>query len=204
MIIEQDSLFSKFKYLSYFIARAFIIAIISLLCLFGVFLLVYFGDLFINVKSGNKNSPLFNGYVIVSPSMVPTININDAIVVKREKDDQYSIGDIISFFSTEYSANGMVITHRIIEKNNRSSIRSLYTTKGDNNNIPDKQGVYTDDIYGKVLFVIPKLGYVQSFLVKPINLICFIILPVLIVIVYDFMRVGILFKKNKDWDYNYK
>ena len=178
MIIEQDSLFSKFKYLSYFIARAFIIAIISLLCLFGVFLLVYFGDLFINVKSGNKNSPLFNGYVIVSPSMVPTININDAIVVKREKDDQYSIGDIISFFSTVYSANG------------------------DNNTIPDKQGVYTDDIYVKVLFVIPKLGYVQSFLVKPINLICFIILPVLIVIVYDFMRVGILFKKNKDWDYN--
>lgn len=197
MVLDENSLYGKIQYLTYFVTRAFLIAVFCLLTLLIVFLAVYFGDLFLNVKSGNYNSPLFNGYVIVSPSMVPTININDAIVVKRENNDQYNLGDIISFFSTEYDLNGMVITHRVVGKNKIDSETSNYITKGDNNPIPDKLSVDTTNVYGKVLFIIPQLGKFQQFLSKPVNFIFAILIPAFMVILYDVFRIFRAFQKSK-------
>ena len=67
-------------------------------------------------KDDNNYKPSISFYTIVSPSMNPTIKVNDAIIVKRDNNDKYIVGDIISFYSTEYDSNGMVITHRIINK----------------------------------------------------------------------------------------
>lgn len=187
MIFKENSFLYKFKYLSYFFIRAFLFAIFSLFIMFGVLCIVYFGDLFLNVKKGNYNSPIFNGYIIVSQSMVPTINIKDAIIIKRDNDN-YNIGDIISFFSTEYDKSGIVVTHRIVDKvNNNNS--SIYTTKGDNNPIADYNKVSTNDVFGKVLFIIPKLGYYQDFLSKPTNFIICLLVPITIVVVYDVYRI---------------
>ncbi len=197
MIVDNNSFLSKFKFISYFITRAFLLAVVLLFVLVGICFFIYYGDLYVNVKSGHYNNPLFNGYIIVSKSMFPTIKINDAIVVKRDNDDKYNIGDIISFFSTEYDSKGMVVTHRIISKNKKNMKTSIYKTKGDNNSIADKDTVVTEKIYGKVMFIIPKLGYIQSFFKNPINLVCCILLPSLFIIVFDFIRVGVLFKKNR-------
>jgi len=199
MIMKEYSLFDKIQYLSYFVFRAFLIAVLCLMILLFIFLAVYFGDLFLNVKSGNYNSPLFNGYVIVSQSMVPTIEINDAIIVKRENDSQYHIGDIISFFSTEYDNNGMVVTHRIIDKSTVDINQSNYTTKGDNNPIPDRRGVSTSNVYGKVYFIIPKLGYIQSFLSKPFNFVICLLIPVLVVVLYDVIRIISAFQRSRSF-----
>ena len=157
MTVTDTDFMEKIRYLSYFVVRAFLIAVFCLMAILMLFLIIYFGDLFLNVKSGNYKSPLFNGYIIVSESMVPTIKINDAILVKRENNDGYRIGDIISFYSTEYDSSGMVVTHRIINKNTLSLNLSNYTTKGDNNPIPDRKGVVTDNVYGRVMFIIPRL-----------------------------------------------
>lgn len=197
MVIEEESISSVIQYLAFFITRAFLIAIFCLLFLVSIVLVVYFGDLFINVKSGNYKSPIFNGYVIVSPSMVPTININDAIVVKRESNDKYKIGDIISFFSTEHDANGNIITHRVVGKNHVTANYSNYVTKGDNNPIPDRLSVDTTNIYGKVIFIIPHLGNFQSFLSKPINFILLILFPALVIVAYDLGRIIGSFRKSR-------
>ena len=195
----ENSFLYKVRFYSYFVARAFLIAVFGLLLILAVLLAVYFGDLFLNVKTGNYNVPIFNGYVIVSPSMVPTINIKDAIVVKRINDDHYNVGDIISFYSTEYDNNGMVVTHRVIRKNNVSSHLSNYVTKGDNNSNPDRTSVSTSNIYGKVFLIIPKLGYIQSFLSEPSHFVLCILIPSLIVIVYDVVRISKAFKKERSF-----
>ena len=197
MTKSMNSFFYKFQYLSYFVARAFLIAIFALLVILAIFLSIYFADLFLNVKSGNYKSPLFNGYVIVSQSMVPTININDAILVRRENNDQYKIGDIISFFSTEYDEEGIIVTHRIVQKNTYQSNSSTYTTKGDNNPVADRSGVPTSNIYGKVFLIIPKLGYVQAFLSQPLHFALCIIVPAGAVIFYDIFRIMKSFKNSK-------
>ena len=195
----QNSFVYKIKYYSYFITRAFLLAIFGFLILIAILFVVYLGDLIINVKSGNYKAPLFGGYVIVSPSMVPTININDAIVIKRSADGQYAIGDIISFFSSDFGNEDKVITHRIVKKKETFSNQSTYITKGDNNSIPDRNGVSASDIYGKVFLIIPKLGYVQSFLSQPLHFALCVLIPAGIVFLYDIIRIRNAIQKSKSF-----
>lgn len=193
----ENSLSYKIKYLSFFVTRAFLLAVFSLMVIICVFAFVYYGDMYLNVKKGNYNSPLFGGYVIVSRSMTPTINVNDAIVIKRENNDKYKIGDIISFFSTEYDRDGMVVTHRVVDKKSEGNF-SEYITKGDNNPVADGNVVNTNNVYGKVMFIIPKLGYIQNFLSKPKNLAICLFIPVIMVIIFDILKIksAILEKKK--------
>ncbi len=195
----QYNLFDKIKYYSYFVFRAFIISIFCFLILIALLFVVYIIDLFVNVKSGHYKAPLFGGYVIVSPSMVPTININDAIVIKRSLNGQYNIGDIISFFSTEYDKGGNIITHRIVKKNNVLTPNYSYVTKGDNNPIPDKNSVNSANIYGKVFLVIPKLGYIQSYLSNPLHFALCLLVPAGLVFFYDIIRIRNAIRKSKNF-----
>ena len=193
---KDKFLFNNVNFFSKIFFKSFLL---SLLCFFFICILliiIYYGDLYLNVKSGNYKSPIFNSYVIVSPSMVPTINVNDAIIIKRQNNNNYSVGDIVSFFSTEYNSKGMIVTHRIVNKNISDNSNLFYITKGDNNSIPDKNSLYSDNIYGKVFFIVPKLGVIKYFLSKPINFVLCILIPTLIIIIFDFMRVHFLFKKN--------
>lgn len=198
MTASKNNYLLNFRYYGSIIVKSFLIAIFCLLAIVGILFIVYCADLFLNVKSGNYNSPIFNGYVIVSRSMVPTINKNDAIVIKRENSEKYAIGDIISFYSTEYDANGMIVTHRIIKKNFLGSSTYDYTTKGDNNPSPDRRSVNSSNVYGRVLLIIPKLGYAQSFLSNPLNFALCILLPSLLIIVYDIVRIFQSMERNKE------
>ena len=187
--MNNKSVLKQFFNFIHIIGKSFVIMLtisftLLILCLAG-----YFLDLFINVKTGNYDHPLFSGYVIVSKSMVPSINVNDAIIVKRENNDKYSVGDVITFQSDENNYEGYPITHRIIKKEEVDEKKSSYITKGDNNDIADPDRVNTSDIYGKVMFIIPKLGYLKKFLAKPSNFFLCILFPSLIIFIYDFTRI---------------
>lgn len=198
MIVSKHNFMAKFQYYGSIIAKSFFIAVVILLLFVALLAVIYCADLVLNVKSGNYNSPIFNGYVIVSRSMVPTINKNDAIVIKREDTDKYAIGDIISFYSTEYDSKGMIVTHRIVKKNFLGSSSYNYTTKGDNNLNPDRKSVNSSNVYGRVFLIIPRLGYAQSFLSKPINFALCILLPSLLIIIYDILRIFQSMERNKE------
>lgn len=187
--IDEEKITYKTKYLLRFIARSFLIAVFCFLGLIAILVTVYFADLIFNASKGNYKAPLFNAYVIVSPSMVPTIKINDAIVIKREDDNKYTVGDIITFLSSDVNYSGLTVTHRVVDKKRVSESKYLYTTKGDNNAVNDPAQVGTDSIYGKVLFKIPKIGYIQTFLSKPSNFFLCILGPAFLVIVYDLVRI---------------
>lgn len=168
-----------------------------LVCLVFIVLVAsfYFVDLLVN--SNNGKTPLFDTFVIVSPSMVPTIMINDAIIIKRVDNDQYNVGDIITFSSSDSNYRGFPITHRIVNKTVLSNGESLYTTKGDNNNLNDKMPVQTDDIYGKLLLKIPKFGYIKNFLSKPSNYFIGLLIPTLLIFIYEISRIVSVFSREK-------
>ena len=190
--------FHKLSYLSHFITRAFLISILCTMCLFFLVMIVYLGDLVINFRNGSKNVPLFSAYVIVSPSMVPTIMINDAIVIKRVDNDKYNVGDIITFSSSDINYQGLAVTHRIVNKESISYEDSIYTTKGDNNQIVDPTLVRTSSIYGKVMFKIPKVGYIQKFFSKPVNYFICLLIPTIIFVFYDVTRILFVINRKKE------
>lgn len=181
-------------YLSHFVAKSFLVSIIGLMLLIAVVFGIYFVDLVFNEESSTK--PLFNGYIIVSQSMVPTINVNDGIVVKRVDNDKYKVGDIISYVTNDSRFKGSVVTHRIVTKEYDESNISIYTTKGDNNHSVDANSVYNSMINGKVLFRIPKIGYFYNFLSNPVNFILCMIGAVVVLIFSNVCRTMKILSSN--------
>ena len=165
------------------ISRSFVIAVVVLVLLLFTYLIIYFGDQFLGVKTGKNRMPMFGAYVIVSPSMIPTINVNDGIVVQRvERENNLQVGDIITFESNNIEYNGLTVTHRIVGKQMVQTGEYVYRTKGDNNVVEDSSLVKFGDIYGKVIMKIPMIGYVYNFLTNPLGFIVSFIVPVAILI----------------------
>lgn len=120
----------------------------------------------------------YSMFEVVTGSMAPTININDAIIVKIT--DDVKLNDIVT-----YSSNGDFITHRIIDiKGNK------IVTKGDYNNSEDKI-IDKSDVIGKVVKVLPKLGVWKEIILSPTVIIIFLAASVLFSIAFSY-------KSNKE------
>lgn len=185
------------RYLLYFVTRSFLISVFCFMALIGMFFLFYFGDLLISASKGVYKNPLFGAYIIVSPSMVPTIKIDDAIVIKRVDNDKYKVGDIITFSSTDANYMGKAVTHRIVDKRDYIAGESLYRTKGDNNIVSDANLVKTEAIYGKVLFKIPSIGKLEKLVASPVNFLLSLLIPATLLLVYDMTRIFVMMSKRK-------
>lgn len=173
----------------HFITKVFLYVIFILLIIIFLLFTFYFVDLVSNIKSGENKPPLFDAYVIVSPSMVPTIKVQDGIVIQRMEVDKLEKGDIISFLSSDPRYQGVIITHRIIGIEKSQSGDYLFRTKGDNNHIEDSSLVKEEDIYGKVVFNIPFLGYIRQFLFQYLGWFFLIVLPLLYFIMINVVNV---------------
>ncbi len=113
--------------------------------------------LFFSSMNKMQNFSIFGykAYIITTNSMEPSIKHGDAILTKKPKIKDLKEGDIITF-----DRNNESITHRILRIDIEDDDTYRYVTKGDNNNVEDKQKVDFDDIEGKKIIVFPKLGYV--------------------------------------------
>lgn len=181
-------------------------AILIMLIILAMFLIYYVLMAKKAEKAGTEYKPPIALYTIISPSMVPNINVYD--VVFNVKVDDYSElekGDIITFVSSDSYMKGMIITHRIVEKH-ATNDGYQFKTKGDANVEADSALVDEDNIIGKVLFKIPQLGRVQFFLSSKGGWFIAILIPALAVISYDIfklIRLLVLKKKlNKQSDDN--
>ena len=104
-------------------------------------------------------------FCIISGSMEPNINVNDVVIIKEVSQNEINTGDIISFV-----VNGETITHRIINIERNSNGDLIYTTQGDNNNIEDKEKITFENIEGKYIGKIPKIGKIIIALKSKITL----------------------------------
>ncbi|MFQ6025536.1 MAG: signal peptidase I [Nitrosopumilaceae archaeon] len=116
-------------------------------------------------------------YVVSSGSMEPELNVFDVLVVQgNEPFEDIKKGDIIVF--DRPSGHDRVIVHRVVDIINDDP----YTikTKGDANpaSIPGTDFPVTDEEYiGKVVSIIPQIGFVTRILTPPIN---YIIIAVIV------------------------
>ena len=158
--------------------------------LIGATLLLYIADIKIREAKGDYSSPTFNAYVVLSGSMLPEIQIKDIVVTKKIAEEKLQIGDIITFISPDPRFGGISITHRIVEKlYDDSKGIYMYKTQGDANNVADTVPVPNDNILGKVILKIPKLGYIQDILSSKGGLIILVLIPCLAILSYDIMKI---------------
>lgn len=127
-----------------------LLSIVSVLIIIGVYYIVQ-----IKVFQ-NDYSNLF-GYTffeVATGSMSSTIEIGDVVIVKITK--EVNKNEIIV-----YRDGDNFVTHRLIEKDDDKLV-----TKGDANNSEDKP-ITENQILGKVIYVIPKIGVWRNILLSP-------------------------------------
>ncbi len=178
----------KIKLVLHYISKVFLWSIFLILVIAAVTLIIYFIDLKKNIETGKNAIPLFNAYVIISPSMEPAIKVQDAVIVMRTEPKKLKKNDIITFDSKDPRYSGITITHRIVGVEHGGTNKALFRTKGDNNNTDDSALVKGEDIYGKVILKLPKIGYIQFFLSQKYGWIIAIVLPCLAIIIYDIIK----------------
>ena len=129
--------------------------------------------------------------IVESGSMAPTIPTGSAIILRSGS--EYRVGDVVTF-----RRNGVegVTTHRIIAIEETVD-GSAYVTQGDANNVPDRQPLVREDIFGKVLWHIPYLGFVISGIRTPTGFVILIVLPVLYLVYGEVQKIIVEVKKQR-------
>lgn len=165
------------KYVSYsFLLLLMLIA--SCLIFFAVTTKIY--------KSNGKNPP-FGLYTIVSQSMETEIMTYDVVFIRKIDPEKLKVDDIITFYSSNPFFGNTPITHRIYEIIPGEEL--MFRTKGDANEIPDEDLVITDNILGKVCFKFSGLGKVQFFLASKGGILVAVLIPAVIIIIYDIYKI---------------
>lgn len=156
-----------------------IISYILDILLIIVFCLIAVGIYYIvQIKVLNNNYANLFGYTffeVATGSMANTIEIGDVVIVKLAKD--VNEGDIIVYQDGED-----FITHRLVEKNGDNLV-----AKGDANNSEDKP-ITQEQILGKVIYIIPKLGVWRKIFLSPEVIGLILLLLFLLGIVIQFVN----------------
>lgn len=101
-------------------------------------------------------------YVVLSGSMEPKYPTGSIIYVNEVNAEDLEKGDVITY---QLSSN-LVATHRIEEviyENNQIAFK----TKGDANDHVDNGVVYSNQLIGTPIFMIPFLGYLVTYIQQP-------------------------------------
>lgn len=131
----------------------------------------------------------FFGYtplIVMSGSMEPAIMTGDLVIIKHQTASEYEFGDIATYLEDD-----IAYTHRIISLENDSAI-----LKGDSNDLADN-AILKEDLVGKMILRIPKVGLFILFLKTPLGILGLIVIAVLILYL-DEIRHAITKKKRRD------
>jgi signal peptidase len=144
--------------------------------------------------------PQIGGFVpliVLTDSMEPVIDGGDLIICRTIDPKEIKEKDIIAFIDP--AGNGTsILTHRVVEIVEQDGSR-YFRTKGDFNNIEDKDLVPAEDLIGVYKSRIPAAGHVAMFMQSTPGLILCVVLPIVLLVAYDFIRRR-LYEKNQKTD----
>lgn len=101
--------------------------------------------------------------VIYSGSMQPSIDVGDMAMILEVPIDTIREGDII-----QYRTEKAMVIHRICEVYEKVDTK-LFITKGDANNIPDHTPIFPEQVIGKVVLNLPKIGWIPIYFKSILN-----------------------------------
>lgn len=195
--------FKKLKSVLNYISTILMWSILSILILIGIIFLVYLSD--VKNSDGKGAKPMFSAYIIISGSMEPKIKVYDIVVSGKTDETKLKVGDVITFRSLDPRYPNSIITHRIVEVVDKS--KGEYRTMGDANNTVDEHLTTKESIMGKVVFKVPQLGRIQTFIATKGGWLICVLIPCLSIISYDIVKLLKLVKKKVKRRYkseNYK
>ena len=178
------------KKVSKIINRALTVFLILVL-LFAVYVFV------VVVRSGPNQVPSVFGYSflrVATGSMEPTIKTGSLIIVQHTEPQAVQTGDVICFYSEDPSIQGIPNTHRVIAIEG-SEDDLTFTTKGDAVEKEDPYVVHADHLVG-VYRKSLQIGKLLDLIHSKFFFFFVLLIPLSVVIVFEFLRVKRLAKKE--------
>ena len=164
-----------------------------------------------SVKTSDKYGSTFMGYklfIVLSDSMSETdknadldihFNAGDIVITKElTGEEKYTLkeGDVISFISSNRDSYDKVITHMIREVKHDSQGKVIgYTTYGTATDTDDEALAKADNVLGKYVYSIPKIGELFLFVKTPAGYLSCIFTPFVILICWYALKIMRLLKK---------
>ena len=130
---------------------------------------------FITITSYMTMSGGLRSLLIRSGSIEQTIMTGDVILIKVM--ETYGEKDVVTF----KEQGERIVTHRILKETEKEGSVE-FITKGDANRSIDNDIVKPENIMGKVIFVVPKLGFLATFVRTPLGLMMIIIIPAILIV----------------------
>lgn len=126
-------------------------------------------------------------FTIETGSMTPAYPVNTVVLVKPCDFSEISIGDTVTYVM---NAEGTTVTHRVVAIDTEER---TFTTQGDANSTADASPVLYENVIGKVIVGIPKIGVVVKVITANDNrniIIAIIILLFAAVVISSFIGRG--------------
>ncbi|MDJ0359116.1 signal peptidase I [Rhodococcus sp. H29-C3] len=101
-------------------------------------------------------------YTVLTSSMRPTYPPGSLVVIKPADAAELVVGTAVTYQIR--SGETDVVTHRIVATRQSAGGETTYITRGDNNDVEDKDPVKLGQIRGKVWYSVPYMGYVNNWL----------------------------------------
>lgn len=118
-------------------------------------------------------------YTVLTGSMRPNIQPGDVVMDRPMKITDADVGDVITF--SDPGRDGKLVTHRI-RSITRGPIQTDVETRGDANNNSERWSIRTTDSVGRVVYVIPKVGYIANTIRRhPAGILLLVVVPVILI-----------------------
>jgi signal peptidase I len=127
----------------------------------------------------------YESYIVRSGSMEPTIQVGDLAVAAPARPADLTPGDIIVYRPA--TRPDVIITHRLVGIEPDPDGGLNFRTRGDANDSVDQVLVSEQALMGRIVYTLPKLGYLADFARQPGGRLLLIVLPV-VILVGDFYR----------------
>lgn len=137
-------------------------------------------------------------YIVLSDSMSATdFDAGDLVMVKEVDPTTLKEGDIIAYQSQNSENYGATVTHKIRAKTRDANGNPGFITYGTTTNVDDETVVTYPFILGKYQIALPKVGTFFQFLKTPQGYIVCILIPFLLLIIYQGLNCVKIFKMYK-------
>lgn len=137
-------------------------------------------------------------YIVLSDSMSATnFDAGDLVLVKEVDPTTLQEGDIIAYQSQNAENYGQTVTHKIRVKTTDANGNPGFITYGTTTGVDDETVVTYPFILGKYQMALPKVGTFFQFLKTPQGYIVCILIPFLLLIIYQGLNCVKIFKMYK-------
>lgn len=167
--------------------------------LLTIFLIIFLAIVLTQRLTDNKKSIAgFRVFTVITQSMEPEYKVGDAIFTRVVDPSQIKIGDDITYLGVEDSFKDKIVTHRVIDIERRENGIYIFQTKGIANDKADPK-INETQVYGKVLYKIKTISYLNGVIGNLYGMYFAIIVPLGVIMLIDF----IAYRKDDEDDEEY-